>query len=146
MRRSKVIAIRAGPQPMASRIYRCLDDGGIDHVEVGRPCDVPAALAGDGADAVLVFNAKPGAPAQELLRVLRQGWSDVPVIVVVEESDFDEYYELMSDGAYDYYAMDEGPEVIAEALRWAAHTHAVPPRALSSARLNQESDLTVGAA
>lgn len=134
MRRSKIIAIRAEPQPLASRIYRRLDDGGIEYVEVARPVDVPAALAGDGADAVLVFNTKLGVPAQELLCVLRQGWSNVPVIVVVEESNIDEYYELMSDGAYDYYAMDEGAEVIAEALRWAAHADTLPPRALSSAR------------
>lgn len=146
MQPPKVIVIRAGPQPIASRIYRCLDDGGIDHVEVATPGDVPAALAGDGADAVLVFNAKPGALAEELLRVLRQGWSDVPVIVVVEESNFDEYYELMCDGAYDYYALDEGAEVIAEALRWAAHTDAMPPRVLGSARLKRQDHLSAGAA
>ena len=115
-------------------------------MEVARPVDVPAALAGDGSDAVLVFNAKPGVPAQELLRVLRRGWSDVPVIVVVEKYNFDEYYELMSDGAYDYYAMDEGAEVIAEALRWAAHADTLPPRAMSATRLNQEGNLPVGAA
>lgn len=146
MQRPKVIAIRAGPQPMASRIYRCLDDDGVDHVEVGRPCDVPAALAGDGADAVLVFNAKPDAPARELLRVLRREWSDVPVIVVAEESSFDEYYELMCDGAYDYYAKDEGAEVIAEALRWAAHKDAIPPRTMGSAQHKQVDHRTAGAA
>ena len=68
------------------------------------------------------------------------------MIVVVEESNFDEYYELMSDGAYDYYAMDEGAEVIAEALRWAAHTDAMPPRVLGSAPLRRKDHLTVGAA
>ncbi len=45
-----------------------------------------------------------------------------PVIVVVDRTDFSQYYELMSRGAYDYFELPEGPDVIAGAVRWAAQT------------------------
>ena len=125
---TNVIAIRAGPRKALLGIYRCLDRAGVNHIEVEGPVDVPAALGEDGADAVLVFNTARG-EARETLRILRRDWAHVPVVVVVDKTSFDEYYELMCEGAYDYFEVSEGAEVIAEALRWAAHSRVSPPRA-----------------
>ena len=44
----------------------------------------------------------------------------VPIVVLVEEPNFGDYYYLMSHGAQYYYQLSEGPEKISRAINWAA--------------------------
>lgn len=82
-----------------------------------------------GRVAVLIYNAPGSDSALKIVEALDRRYPDVPVIVVVNEVRLDEYYELMSSGAYDCFGMVEGMAVIEQAVRWAAQTGAVPARA-----------------
>jgi hypothetical protein len=79
--------------------------------------------------AVLVYNGPGTDTAHCWLEALEPDYSNVPVIVVVNEPNVEEHYELMSQGAYDYFGFSEGTTVIEEAVRWAAQTDAVSARA-----------------
>lgn len=43
-----------------------------------------------------------------------------PVIVLVDRSDFDEYLELMSAGAFDYFELDSDPQWVEHSVRCAS--------------------------
>ena len=108
-----------------------LVDSGLRHCTAGSPADLPALLDGmakDSRRAILVYSGPGSGVAEQVLEGLAASHPDAPVIVVVNQCNVDEYYELMSQGAYDYFALMEGSGVIETAIRWAAHTHAVPAR------------------
>lgn len=128
---TRVVAVTAGASNLIREIVSLLERGGMAHVEVDRPDQVPAELRADGGNAVLIHSALGKRTANALVETLREKWSDVPVVVLVDSADVDEFYELMCAGAYDYFETGEGAQVIAEALRWAAHTRALPPRTLA---------------
>ena len=46
--------------------------------------------------------------------------TDSPVIVLVDRSDFNEYYELMNAGAFDYFELDSDPQWIEHSVRCAS--------------------------
>jgi len=82
--------------------------------------------------AILVYNPPRQGTAREVLMALQEIHSRLPVIVIVDEGDFEEYYELMCLGAYDYFGLPEGLPVIESAVRWAMATHPQPPRVAAS--------------
>lgn len=45
----------------------------------------------------------------------------VPIFVIVEQSDFSDYYYLMNHGVKYYYQLSEGPERISGAVSWAVN-------------------------
>ena len=131
MARMRVVAVTRGPSELIREIASLLKHEDLDFVEVDRADQVPAVLRADNGNAVLIDSAPGKRTASMLIEALRVNRSDVPVIVLVEKADMDEFYELMCAGAYDYFEIAEGAEVIAQALRWAAHRRAVPPRSLA---------------
>ncbi len=124
-------------------LLRRLDHKGLHHRNVASTNDLVALL--DKAAkldrlAVLVYNGPGTDTAHRLLEALDSRHSDVPVIVVVNEPNMEEHYELMSLGAYDYFGFSEGAEVIEEAVRWAAQTDAVSASAASRRSRNKTPD------
>lgn len=71
---------------------------------------------------VLVYTEQGDELPFQVLTELSNQQRKCPVIVVVDRADFAHYYELMCEGAYDYYELSEGSEVITRAVRWAAQT------------------------
>ena len=55
---------------------------------------------------------------------LRNSGRRTGLFVIVERSDFSNYYNLMKDGAQCYYELSEGPERISRAVRWFATSSA----------------------
>jgi hypothetical protein len=109
-----------------------LGEKGLHHRNAASTEDLIAMLR-EGAKldrlAVLVYNGPGTDTAHCWLEALEPDYSNVPVIVVVNEPNVEEHYELMSQGAYDYFGFSEGTTVIEEAVRWAAQTDAVSARA-----------------
>jgi DNA-binding NtrC family response regulator len=130
---------------LLSEIYDVLERDGLERREVDCAEQVPAALSSESGNAVLVYSERGQPMATNLLRLLRKNWSEVPVIVLVDRTNFDEFYELMSEGAYDYFETPEGAMVIAEALRWAAYTHALPPCMPRGSVLRKDAPVAVDA-
>jgi DNA-binding NtrC family response regulator len=73
---------------------------------------------------VVVYCQQDCDRAAYVLQYLSSRRRMTPVIVVVDQAEFSQYYDLMCAGAYDYYELPEGVDVIASAVRWAARTRA----------------------
>ncbi|HUG82614.1 MAG TPA: hypothetical protein VML01_13175 [Bryobacterales bacterium] len=134
MAETRVVAVTQGPSGLIREVASLLQRQGLDYVEVDSADQVPAGLRADNANAVLIYSAPGKRTARALIEALRANRGDVPVIVLVDRADMDEFHELMCAGAYDYFEIGEGAHVVAEALRWAAHANAVPPRSYATRR------------
>jgi DNA-binding NtrC family response regulator len=99
-------------------------DHGFQIVEVAAASELPALLPEKTPAAILVYNPSRTSEARHVLRIVGDtGWR-TPVIVVVDQGEFEQYYELMCEGAYDYFELADGPEVIERAVRGASHSRA----------------------
>lgn len=97
---------------------------GLDVVEAPKAADLPAVLEQNRGAVVLVYDPRREGTAHEVLRAV-QGMGEKPrVIVVVERGTFEDYYELMCEGAYDYFELTNHPEEIERSIRWAAKAQA----------------------
>lgn len=86
-------------------------------VQTARDPESMNRLVRDRAGAAVVVYCAEGADcAREVLRRLMEGCSGLPLVVLAEQSDFGDYYDLMSRGAAAYMDVSEGPERLARTL------------------------------
>ena len=90
-----------------------------------RPVAIPTVdellpTLGRHVDAVIVvYNPQGQDAAHRLLRELAKQGIERPVIVLVDRSDFEQYYDLMCAGAFDYFELDGDPAWLEHALHCA---------------------------
>lgn len=78
-------------------------------------------LLPEGEAATIVAYEPAGSNAvRRILSAVSKMEQRIPVVVVAERGSFDEYYELMSEGAYDYFDLREGAGPIERSVEWAA--------------------------
>lgn len=95
---------------------------------------LPPVLRDECRSTLLVYNPPQGDQARQVLKVVADAGRRNPVIVLVDGGEFEEYYELMSQGAYDYFELSNGPEVIERSIRCAGARFSVV-RASDSGRV-----------
>ena len=101
------------PHPKLSAVIETMESQGYEWTRATRVNDLLRHLNGAPKTAVVVYNRRGDDTAEQVLAELRTRKRKNPVIVVVDRGDFSHYYELMCRGAYDYFELPEGPEVIA---------------------------------
>ena len=69
---------------------------------------------------VIVYSPKSADRAHQLLASLEEDGCGSAVIVLTDEPDFGQYYDLMGRGAADYLSVSDHPERIARAVQRAA--------------------------
>ena len=121
---NQVVLVGLTRHPKAVELTRRLRERGLQIVETLTSGELPAILRRVTRTVVVVYSHVRGGEAQETLEAVRRLVRHAPVIVLVDEADFGDYYELMSDGALAYYALSERPEVIERGIAWAIRTHA----------------------
>ena len=83
------------------------------------------ALLDDNSGAIIVaYGPRGDDTARRVLKTVAGAQRKIPVVVVVNEGNFDEYYELMCEGAYDYFELRDGADVIERSVRWAVESRA----------------------
>ena len=103
-----------------SGLFSILEDQGFRLRRAGTTEELPALLR-DSPESVVVAYETPGEDtAHQVLLALAEAEHKTPVVVVARSGDFDEYYELMCEGAYDYFDLRDGADVIGRSVRWAA--------------------------
>jgi DNA-binding NtrC family response regulator len=130
MRAPKVITVGWEPSEPLAPVVAALVEQGFAHLSAPSPEGVAEYLLNGDRMVVLVYDGGGENLAHRLLTAMGGRFDRVPVIVVVSEPKIDEFYDLMCEGAYDYFGLADGYEAIIEAARWAAGTAAVSPRAL----------------
>ncbi len=105
-------------------LVRALRAHGFHLLETTSAEAARALIERTGDVAVVVYDAAGANTAHRVLQSITDVDRKIPVIVVVERGSFEEYYELMCEGAYDYFEVANGAEEIERSVRWAAGTRA----------------------
>lgn len=123
MQRSEtVIVVGIHPPAGLSRLLSLLQDHGYRVIVTPPTGELNDALANNPGAAIVAYEERGENTAHRVLDLIGGSHGNVPVIAVVEDGSFDEYYELMCNGAYDYFELREGPDVIERSLRGAGET------------------------
>ncbi|MBI1356913.1 MAG: hypothetical protein GC160_21445 [Acidobacteria bacterium] len=98
---------------------------GLETMEAASPEAVPSLLRTMPRSAIVVYNRGAASrDAQQVLAAVAALHRRAPVVVLVDETDFGEYYSLMGSGALEYFAMSERPELIVRGIEWATEDRA----------------------
>jgi DNA-binding NtrC family response regulator len=120
--RRTVILVGLDGDPKAKALVEALRLRGLDLVEAARADSVPALLRQTPRSAIVVYNPAATRDAHEVLAAVEAAQRRAPVVVLVDESDFGDYYSLMRLGALEYFEMSERPELIVRGIEWAAES------------------------
>lgn len=123
-RSAPVILVGFAKHPAAIALAGQLRSYGFDVAEAPALDDLPRLLRGSRRAAVAVYSPSRTKLGHQVLEQVAGAGRNVPVVVIVDETDFGEYYSLMSDGAKEYFGIREQPEVILRGLAWAANAGA----------------------
>ena len=86
--------------------------------------DVPRLLRQKPKATIVVYSPEGRRAAETVLGQVARARRSTRVIVLVNDSDFSEYYSLMNQGAVEYFEVREAPSVIARGVEWAARRRA----------------------
>ena len=120
MKAGQPSVIWAGPKE--GRAYRALRAAirrrGL-HILAARAAEHLQDLVANNAGSVIVACDR-GSKMWSLaaFAALRRSGRRALLFVIVERSNFGNYYNLMKEGAQCYYELSEGPERISRAVRW----------------------------
>lgn len=117
-----ILTVGMDEHALLTPLVSALESQGLQLISVRAPGELPRVLGQHARAAVLVYCGQAGEIGNQVLNQVSRAHRNAPVIVIVDRADFGHYYELMCEGAYDYYELSEGAEVIARAVRWAART------------------------
>jgi DNA-binding NtrC family response regulator len=93
-------------------------------VETRDADDLRELLSQKPSAAVIVYDAGDGSTAHAVLRITAEMGKKIPVVVIVDRGRFEEYYELMCEGAYDYFEKANCTGEIERSVQWAARAQA----------------------
>lgn len=91
--------------------------GGLRLVEAASPAEMRKPLEESRQAVVVVYNPPRQTTARDVLEAVASRKRKTPVIVLVDQSDLDEYYQLMCEGAFDYFELGGDPRWVERSLR-----------------------------
>lgn len=109
-----VITIGVDPRNRLAGLHAALRSHGYQVVELSTLEGLFPALNRYSEAVILVYDPAGQSAIRQLLHTAG------PVIVLVDRSDFDEYYEWMCAGAFDYFELDSDPRWIEHSVRCAS--------------------------
>lgn len=119
---SAVIVVGLAQHPRSKKLLSLLQRRGLDVTQVAGAEELPDVLENLKRAAVVVYSPRKTAAAQRTLAKIAETHRRTPVVVLVDESDFGDYYALMASGAVEYFEIGEQPEVITQGVAWAARS------------------------
>ena len=96
-----------------------LEGQGFEVTESSKVEDLVSLLEESPGAIVIVYEPGEGAAAGRVLKAAGELGRKVPVVVVARQGNFEDYYRLMCEGAFDYFDLRDGREPIERAVRCA---------------------------
>ena len=124
MDRRTVILVGLEPGDGADELVRGLRSKGLETIETDSPAALPRLLRAIPRAAIVVYNRNASGEAHRTLAAVAALHRRAPVVVLVEETNFGDYYALMGSGALEYFEMSERMDLIVRGIEWAAETKA----------------------
>ena len=119
-----IIVVGPDAETSVPNLISGLTAHGLDVVQARTADELRALLREDAGATIIAYNSPGAKTAWCVLKAVADAQRRVPVVVVVKEGNFEQYYDLMSEGAYDYFDLRDGLEVIERSVRWAAGSRA----------------------
>ena len=120
----QIVIIGNDLEERSPALIRDLRGQGFQVTKIHGTAELAGLLKEDPKATVLTYDQQGKRGAEEALRAVVRTGKKAPVVVLVEHGSFDDYYDLMCEGAYDYFEIEDDPEVIERAVQWAAGTRA----------------------
>jgi DNA-binding NtrC family response regulator len=120
--RRSVILVGFDANPKAQLLAAELYARGLDVHEVSEADGASDLLRRAPHSVIVVYNPASTSNAHDLLAAVEAAHRRAPVVVLVDETDFGDYYSLMRLGALEYFAMHEQPELILRGIEWATES------------------------
>ena len=132
----RIISVGLEPSGPLLNLLQLLGAQGYELVESPPTEKLPLTLNRLGPAVVIVYNAWGKSTARLVLNLLAEGRKKYPVIVLVDRSDLNQYYQLMSEGAFDYFELSDP--------RWVEHAVQSAETAAASVSAPQSALLETG--
>lgn len=113
----KAVAVSGVPCAKWDRLSDQIENLGIALSRVSSDDDLAPLAAELGHPPVIVYTPNGSDEARHVLEWARRQHIKMPVVVLVEQSDFAQYQECMHQGASAYYEVSAEPERIAQVIR-----------------------------
>lgn len=97
-------------------LSRAIRGRGLGFARAESAEDLPDILRRHTRVVVVACDRQTEQQSREVIASLSRLGRRVPILVLVEEADFGDYYGLMNSGVHYYYEFREGPERISGAL------------------------------
>lgn len=97
-------------------LSRAIRMRGLELARVECTSDLPGVLSLHANAVVVACDRETQQRSRDVVASVSRLGRRIPILVLVEESDFSDYYDLMERGVRYYYEFREGPERISGAL------------------------------
>lgn len=115
-----ILLVGFGDNPVAQELESRLRNAGYPVLALRDLRRIPTLVATLPKATVVVFDQGESGAAERALSLVRQADSGCAVVVVVQHSDFSQYYALMNQGAIGYFQAEEPPSLIFAGVTLAA--------------------------
>jgi DNA-binding NtrC family response regulator len=124
MRQAEIILVGDDLERVSPALLSSLEARGLRVLKAQSEAELAALLPEHPQVTIVAYEPSQSDTARRILEVVAHTERKIPVVVVAERGSLDEYYELMSEGAYDYFDLRDGTEPIERSVAWAAGTRA----------------------
>jgi len=124
MTEPSIIWIGPAAGPVHHEVVSKTKRNGLAVLDLDSPESLNAVLRLFPKAVIVVCDNQHGRISRQVLDSMAAGMRNAPVVVLVERSDFGDYYDVMAQGAFCYYEQSESPKAIANAVWWTASTRA----------------------
>lgn len=121
-KRREVILVGFDSNPSTNALKTELVARGLNLHEAAQAGLVPGLLRKSPRSAIVVYNPKSTRDAHDVLAAIDAAHRTAPVVVLVDETDYGDYYSLMRLGALEYFEIGERPELIVRGIEWATES------------------------
>jgi DNA-binding NtrC family response regulator len=126
MKSKDVILVGIRSETCGLGFLSTLQADGFNLTESPAPENLPGILQDHPGATIVVYNKSREDTARRVLATVSAATRHIPVIVLVDIGTFEEYYDFMCQGAYDYFELGEDPVAVERAIRYAPEAPAKP--------------------
>ena len=119
-RRPRVITLGLDGHDESESFRQEIEALGLALVKASDAASIQDMVRTERAGAVMVYSPRSASCAADVLDRLKEQGASAAVVVITDQPDYGQYFDVMNRGAADYLSINDRPDRIARAVRLAA--------------------------